>query len=67
MARNEEISKGKIYSEFFTNFAVAWGTAGIITPIFTRNLLNTSLGLFFAGVAGTIISIGFAILLSRSK
>jgi len=27
---------GKIFSEFFTNFAVAWLAAGIIAPLFTN-------------------------------
>ncbi|PJE68989.1 hypothetical protein COU96_02250 [Candidatus Shapirobacteria bacterium CG10_big_fil_rev_8_21_14_0_10_38_14] len=30
--------KTKVYSEFFTNGAVAWFSAGVIAPLFTKKL-----------------------------
>jgi len=40
MVRNEEVSKGKVFSEFFTNLAVATLSAGIVVPIFTLSVLS---------------------------
>jgi len=43
MARGEEISKGKVFSEFFTNLAVTTLSAGIIVPIFTLSTFSFSM------------------------
>ncbi|PIP57077.1 hypothetical protein COX04_01455 [Candidatus Woesebacteria bacterium CG22_combo_CG10-13_8_21_14_all_45_10] len=43
MVRNEEVSKGKVFSEFFTNLAVATLSAGIVVPIFTLSVLSFSM------------------------
>lgn len=63
----ETLSKeAKIYSEFFTNLAVAWFTAGVIAPFFAKpfGILETA---FFSliGVLGALISLRFAVLATQ--
>lgn len=57
MNKKDRISKGevKIYSGFLTNLAVAWYTAGVITPIFTFTDSDFARTLFL-GVSGGVIS-----------
>lgn len=56
---------GKIFSEFFTNFAVAWATAGLISPLFApQNDPNIAL-IIILGISGSILSLLCAIILTR--
>ena len=60
--------ENKVYSEFFTNLAVAWFAGGIITPLFVRvdNLWQTSVFAVW-GISGTYISLKLAILSLRKE
>ena len=56
------IGKQKIYSEFFTNLAVALVAGGIITPIVTGiENLNKLLTLILMGIIGAFISLKMAV------
>lgn len=56
------IGKQKIYSEFFTNLAVAWMAGGIITPIVMGiENLNKLLTLILIGISGAFISLKMAV------
>lgn len=61
----EEVTRGKIISEFFTNLAVAWFSAGIIAPLFTPNLY--SLNSILISFVGTVAFIGSAIIFKDIK
>lgn len=61
----EKNPKGKIYSELFTNLAVAWFSAGIIIPIFTPG--SYPIWFFFIGLAGAIFSTISAIITKDIK
>jgi hypothetical protein len=65
VAIGTEVSKGKIYSEFFTNLAVATISAGILVPIFTLSTL--SLGLILVCVLATVFFIASAIMAKDIK
>jgi hypothetical protein len=56
----------KVYSEFLTNLAVAWFSAGVIAPFFTRPRDVTEVALLAAsGILGAFLSLRFAVLISR--
>lgn len=58
--------ENRIYSEFFTNTAVAWFAAGLITPVITG--FNTKTGLF-GGIAAiaTIFFLNLATRFAKKK
>ena len=55
----------KVYSEFLTNLAVAWFSAGVIAPLFTpiKNIFGFLTALI-AVLAG-LLSLRFAVMLVR--
>lgn len=65
---SELTSEGKIYSEFFTNLAVAWFSGGIITPLITKPKSPIDLLLIpVLGVLGTFFSLRAASLFAKEK
>lgn len=59
--------ENKVYAEFFTNTAVAWFTAGIITPIFTRTFDETTIILELIAMLATMLFLYFAIYFAKRK
>ncbi|OGM30244.1 hypothetical protein A2630_03415 [Candidatus Woesebacteria bacterium RIFCSPHIGHO2_01_FULL_44_10] len=56
----------KIYSEFFTNLAVAWFSAGAIGPFFTGPVQVSRMSAFIlSGILGAYISLRFAVSVTR--
>lgn len=56
------VIEAKIYSEFYTNLAVAWFAGGVITPTFTKTFTLEDRVLFIiSGILGAFISLKFAI------
>jgi hypothetical protein len=56
----------KVYSEFFTNLAVAWFTGGVISPFFTtsRNIFQLVV-LVTWGILGAWAFLKFAVFSAR--
>jgi len=59
------LGERKVYTEFLTNLAVAWFSAGVIAPLFTpvRGVLQF-LGLIVAMI-GCLICLRLAVLIQR--
>jgi len=57
----------KVYSEFLTNLAVAWFSAGVIAPLFTplNDLLKFSNSLL--SMVACLLSLRLAVLFSRGE
>jgi len=55
----------KVYSEFLTNLAVAWFSAGVIAPLFTplTNLLKFSNSLL--SIVACLLSLRLAVFFSK--
>jgi len=62
----ELVGERKVYSEFLTNLAVAWFSAGVISPFFTRpkNVIEIVLFTLF-GILGAFLSLRLAVLASK--
>ena len=53
----ELVGEPKVYSEFFTNLAVAWFSAGVISPFFTKPKSAVEIVLFAVfGILGAFFS-----------
>lgn len=62
----ELVGERKVYSEFFTNLAVAWFSAGVISPFFTRpKSIEEIVLLTVSGVLGASVSLKSAVLFSK--
>lgn len=60
------IGEQKVYSEFLTNLAVAWFSAGVIGPFLARpKNVREIVSLSLAGVLGALLSLRFAVLTSK--
>ena len=57
----ELVGEPKVYSEFFTNLAVAWFSAGVISPFFTKPKSAVEIVLFAVfGILGAFFSLRLA-------
>ena len=56
----------KVYSDFLTNIAVAWFSAGIIAPLVTPLSGTPKFSGSFIGIIGCIISLRLAVMFRRS-
>lgn len=58
----------KVYSEFFTNLAVAWFAGGVITVLAARPIIfQNVLILVSMGLIGTVLSLFLATLVIKEK
>mgnify|MGYP001572506245 FL=1 len=63
---SELTGERKVYSEFFTNLAVAWFSAGVISPFFTKPKSVVEILLFASfGILGALASLRSAVLISK--
>jgi len=63
--RKLSVGQRKALSEFFTNGAVAWLSAGVIAPFFTDKTLTNFVGSLTWGVVFTIWFLLIALLLTK--
>lgn len=59
--------ENKVYSAFFTNTAVAWFTAGVVTPIFTGLTSDKVLSLGTIAVIATLFFLNLATDFAKRK
>lgn len=61
------IAKAKVYSEFLTGTAIAWFSAGIITPLFTKRFEIIDLIFAVIGIFVAVISLQIAVEYKRGE
>ena len=61
------IGEQKVYSEFLTNLAVAWFSAGIIAPLFTPAVGIFKLSASLIAIVACIISLRLATLFAKEE
>ena len=54
-------SKAKVYSDFLTGTAIAWFSAGIITPLFTKRFEIIDLIFAVIGILVAMVSLKIAV------
>ena len=63
----ELVGEKKVYSEFLTNLAVAWFSAGIIAPLFTPAMGIFKLSASLIAITACIISLRLAVLFNKGR
>ena len=53
--------EAEVYSDFFTNLAVAWFSAGVIAPVFTSSMGLTGFVGSFVSLVACLFSLKFAV------
>lgn len=60
------VGERRVYSEFFTNIAVAWFTIGIITPLFVKpKTIEEVITFAVWGISGALVSLRLAVFSSK--
>ena len=54
-------SKAKVYSDFLTGTAIAWFSAGVITPLFTKRFEIIDLIFAVIGILVAMVSLQIAV------
>jgi len=60
-----DYSEAKIYSQFFGNLAVAWFSAGVITPFVVQSITFIQLAVSLFSLVGSYLSLKYAIYLLK--
>jgi len=57
----DKVVKAKVYSDFLVGTAIAWFSAGIVTPIFTKRFEIIDLIFAMIGILVAVISLQTAV------